>query len=118
MTTSSERENRQPTFSSSSANEITTGNFVAGAIFLLAIGQFAFFTWLTSNQPIIDLWGFRTAQTAVAVPYILREGAWFATVVPVFGEPWVLPIEFPFYQWCVALLVGQQEHQSTHAAQR
>jgi hypothetical protein len=105
MTTSSERENRQPTFSSSSANEITTGNFVAGAIFLLAIGQFAFFTWLTSNQPIIDLWGFRTAQTAVAVPYILREGAWFATVVPVFGEPWVLPIEFPFYQWCVALLV-------------
>jgi hypothetical protein len=104
-TTFFEPENKQATFYSPSANRIASGDFVAGTLFLLAIGQFAFFTWLTSNQPIIDMWGFRTAQTAVAVPYILREGAWFATVVPIFGEPWVLPLEFPFYQWCVALLV-------------
>ena len=29
--------------------------------------------------------------------------SFFASIVPVFGEPWRLPQDFPFYQWCVAL---------------
>jgi hypothetical protein len=51
-----------------------------------------------------DFARFRTSQTAVVVPYMLREGAWLANVVPIFGEPWIVPFEFPFHQWCVALL--------------
>jgi hypothetical protein len=85
---------------------LARGELVAGAICVLALGQFLAFTWLTLDQPIIDLWGFRTAQTAIGVPYMLREGRWLDVVLPVFGEPWIIPLEFPFFQWCVALLVS------------
>lgn len=105
-TTFSQQQNQQPTFSSPSANRLAGGDFVAWAIFLLALGQFMIFTWLTLGQPIIDLWGFRPPQTAIAVPYILRNGQWLATALPILGEPWVIPFEFPFFQWCVALLAS------------
>jgi hypothetical protein len=36
---------------------------------------------------------------------MLREGAWLANVMPVFGEPWIVPLEFPLFQWCVTILV-------------
>ena len=85
-------------------NPDASHDFAAWAIVLLALGQFMFFTWLTLDQPIIDLWGFRPAQTAIPVPYILREGHWLATALPIFGNPWVVPFEFPFFQWCVVLL--------------
>ena len=49
------------------------------------------------------MWGFRPAQTVVSVPYMLSQGAWFANIVPVFGETWIL-LEIPFYQWCVIFL--------------
>jgi hypothetical protein len=78
---------------------------IPALLFMSAFAQFAFFTYLTLNQPILDMWGFRPAQTAASVPYMLHEGAWFANVVPIFGKPWVLALEFPLYQWCVALLV-------------
>ena len=28
---------------------------------------------MTLNQPIIDLWGFRFAQTAVSIPYMMGK---------------------------------------------
>jgi hypothetical protein len=87
------------------AEVIRAADFVAWAIFSLALVQFIVFTVMTLNQPIIDLWAFRPAQTAVSIPYMLRDGAWFAYVTPVLGEPWIVPFEFPFFQWCVALLV-------------
>ena len=73
-------------------------------IFALSVGQFAFFAFWMLDQPIVDLWGFRPAQTAISVQYILSEGAWLLSVVPVFGAPWTLPLEFPAYQWAVAVL--------------
>src|ERR1035441_4976295 len=76
-------------------------NQIAGLIFIVALAQFAFFTWHTLNQPSLDMWGFRPAQTAASVPYMLYDGRWFANIVPIFGEPWVFVLEFPFYQWCV-----------------
>jgi hypothetical protein len=81
----------------------TESSPAALALWCLAAAQFIIFTLLTLGQPAIDLWGFRSAQTAVAVPYMLREGAWLPNIVPVFGEPWILPIDFPIYNWCVAL---------------
>lgn len=77
---------------------------IAGLIFLGALAQFAFFTWQTLNQPSLDMWGFRPSQTSASVPYMLHDGGWLANIVPIFGEPWVLALEFPLYQWCVALL--------------
>ena len=84
---------------------IASGDCLPWLVFGVALCQFLFVTWRTLDQPIVDMWGFRPAQTAISVPYMLRQGAWLANVVPVFGEPWVVAQEFPFYQWCVALLV-------------
>jgi hypothetical protein len=77
---------------------------VVGTVFCVALFQFIILTWVALDQPILDMWGFRPAQTAVSVPYMLHGGALLANVVPVFGEPWILPQEFPFFQWCVALM--------------
>ena len=94
-----------PAGSVSPLARIASGDYVPWLVFCVALCQFMFFTWRTLDQPIVDMWGFRPAQTAISVPYMLRQGAWLANVVPVFGEPWVLAQEFPLYQWCVALLV-------------
>src|SRR4051794_23050631 len=75
---------------------------VAAAVFALALGQFAFFTLYTVNQPLIDMYGFRPAQTAIGIPYMLSDGAWLNYLSPIFGEPWIALLEFPFFQWCVA----------------
>lgn len=81
-----------------------TASQIVGLVFLAALAQFAIYTWQTLNQPILDMWGFRPAQTAASVPYMLHDRQWLATIVPVFGEPWILVLEFPLYQWCVAFL--------------
>ena len=101
----SEPEKTAPAGSLSPLALIASGDYVPWVVFCVALCQFMFFTLRTLDQPIVDMWGFRPAQTAITVPYMLHQGAWLATVVPIFGEPWVLPLEFPFYQWCVALLV-------------
>jgi uncharacterized membrane protein (DUF485 family) len=98
-------ETAAPAGSSSPWARIASGDYVPWLLFGAALCQFLFFTWRTLDQPIVDMFGFRPAQTAISVPYMLREGAWLANVVPVFGEPWVVAQEFPLYQWCVALLV-------------
>ncbi len=101
----SEPEKTAPAGSVSLLARIASGDYVPWLVFCVALCQFMFFTWRTLDQPIVDMWGFRLAQTAISVPYMLHQGAWLANVVPVFGEPWVLAQEFPLYQWCVALLV-------------
>jgi hypothetical protein len=91
-------------FNPSKAGYLDCADWAAWVLFVAALGQFAFWTVWTMDQPIVDMWGFRPAQTAASVPYMLHQQAWFANIVPVFGEPWVLVQEFPLYQWCVALL--------------
>ena len=91
--------------SSSLMGRIASSDFIPWLVFGAALCQFMFFTLRTLNQPIVDMYGFRPAQTAISVHYMLHQGAWLANIVPVFGEPWVIIQEFPLYQWCVALLV-------------
>ena len=79
---------------------------MTAAVFALALGQFAFFTLYTLNQPLIDMYGFRPAQTAISIPYMLSDGAWLNYLTPIFGEPWIVLLEFPLFQWCVALLTA------------
>jgi Dolichyl-phosphate-mannose-protein mannosyltransferase len=76
---------------------------IAAAVFAVSLFHFTFCLLWALDQPILDLWGFRPAQTAISVPFIMSGRGFFASIVPVFGEPWRLPQEFPFYQWCVAL---------------
>lgn len=61
---------------------------------------------LTSlGRPLTDLHGFRQAQTAISVYWMLHGGSWLDYWTPVLGAPWSAPFEFPFYQWLVAGLV-------------
>ena len=46
----------------------------------------------------------RQAQTAWTVRQFLRGGPLLRYETPVFGPPWANPLEFPVYQWIVALL--------------
>jgi Dolichyl-phosphate-mannose-protein mannosyltransferase len=77
---------------------------IAAAVFAFSLFHFTFCLLWALDQPILDLWGFRPAQTAISVPFIMSGRGFFANIVPIFGEPWRLPQEFPFYQWCVALV--------------
>lgn len=60
---------------------------------------------------IIPIWAertdfhpFRQTQTLTMVREIMRNGVDFSSVLPVFGPPWVLPMEFPTYQNLAALI--------------
>jgi hypothetical protein len=57
------------------------------------------------HHTILDQYGFRQAQTATTIAYLLRGGPWVAYETPVLGPPWSIPFEFPLYQWIVALVV-------------
>jgi hypothetical protein len=70
---------------------------------LLLYGAYAMTTgW---NHTILDQYGFRQAQTAITIEYLLKGGPWFAYQTPVLGPPWPIPLEFPVYQWVVACIV-------------
>jgi len=50
---------------------------------------------------------FRESQTAITAHYMATEESPFlAYHVPVKGEPWALPMEFPFFQWITAQVGG------------
>src|SRR5262245_10384506 len=57
------------------------------------------------SHTLNDFHGFRQAQTAIAVDYLVKGGPWIAYETPVFGPPWSIPFEFPLYQWITALVV-------------
>ena len=56
------------------------------------------------NYPIIDMFGFRQAQTAITSYWFVQEGYKFNYITPVLGPPWSVPFEFPIYQYIVALI--------------
>jgi hypothetical protein len=57
------------------------------------------------HHTLQDSYPFRQAQTALTVDTLLHGAPWLAYETPVFGPPWSLPLEFPLYQWLVALAV-------------
>jgi Dolichyl-phosphate-mannose-protein mannosyltransferase len=56
------------------------------------------------SKPLLDLHDFRQTQTALSAYWIMHDGISLAYETPVLGYPWRIPLEFPFYQWIVALL--------------
>lgn len=57
------------------------------------------------NRPLIDQHGFRQAQTAISVWWMLHGGRWWDYETPVLGAGWSVPFEFPLFQWIVAIFV-------------
>jgi Dolichyl-phosphate-mannose-protein mannosyltransferase len=55
------------------------------------------------DKPLLDLHSFRQTQTAISTFYMVgKPGVFFDYITPVFGKPWAIPLELPFYQWTVA----------------
>lgn len=71
----------------------------------LAVGAVLAVLWICfSSEDPFFLAPFRESQTAISADYLLREpaGGMLAFQLPVFGEPWRLPFEFPLYQQVTA----------------
>ena len=62
---------------------------------------------------------FRQTQTALIAHYIDQENNFSPDYsVPLLGKPWVLPLEFPFYEWGVVALsrvTGRPQFESARA---
>lgn len=67
------------------------------AVYVLLASR-GFFAYLTDQH------GFRQTQTALAAQYLDHFSDLFAYQIPVLGEPWAVPFEFPLYQALVRLV--------------
>lgn len=56
------------------------------------------------SYPIIDLFGFRQAQTAITSYWFIDEGYKFNYITPILGPPWSIPFEFPIYQYIASFV--------------
>jgi hypothetical protein len=75
------------------------------AVFLAALGFHFYFVTVNWTYGFMPGHEFRQAQTAIITEYINRQnnfGIYYET--PILGKPWAFPLEFPFYQWTVALV--------------
>ena len=58
--------------------------------------------WQNKHLPGVE---FRQAQTALSIYWIDAENDFsLAYPTPVLGKPWSIPMEFPLYQWTVAVV--------------
>lgn len=73
-------------------------------IFLFVSTVYIIFFACSSTLPILEGNSFRQTQTAISAQYILSENAYFPYLTPIFGPPWSIPFEAPFYIWLVALV--------------
>src|SRR6516164_5284174 len=75
------------------------------AILFLIVGFAWSFVYLTGdwNRSLLGLHMWRQTQTAMTSYWFVHEGFRMDYQTPVFGPPWSIPFEFPFYQALVAL---------------
>lgn len=63
--------------------------------------------WLVTrhwNESLRDGHEFRQIQTAITADFARDHGFKLAYETPVLGPPWSIPMEFPLYQWTVAVV--------------
>jgi hypothetical protein len=81
-----------------------SGQFMALMILAGALAANIIFIVRGWNAPLADRHEFRQTQTAVAARQIARDGMTLSTYIPVFGPPWDVPFECPFYQNIVGVI--------------
>ena len=84
-------------------SKVTVSDAAAWVLCALA---FAFGAWglqVGWNHGILDVHAWRQSHTAISVQEMLRGGPFWHYRTPIFGPPWQWPLEFPIYQWLVAL---------------
>ncbi len=57
------------------------------------------------DLPFVNPYAYRQSQTALGIREYAENGFSILHEIPTFGEPWVVPLEFPIYQWTSAILV-------------
>lgn len=73
--------------------------FISASVLSL---RFMFAGWSGS---LLELHSFRQTQTAISVASMLKSGDILHYQTPVLGPPWEIPMEFPFFQALVFVLV-------------
>jgi hypothetical protein len=76
----------------------------AWLLIVYGAGALVYLLRISWDQPVLDIHGFRQAQTAITAYWLSKGAPWLMYHTPVFGAPWSVPFEFPLYQWLVALL--------------
>ena len=71
-----------------------------GLVLLLALGLLTQ-SW---NASLLDRYEFRQLQTALSTWWIAEAGWQLDYLMPLFGPPWSVPMEFPLYQIIVSTL--------------
>ncbi|MBP6506157.1 MAG: hypothetical protein KA257_01220 [Opitutaceae bacterium] len=74
------------------------------AVFVLILGGAAWMLTRSWHASILDRYEFRQLQTALSIFWMKQAGLRLDYLTPLFGPPWSIPMEFPIYQWIVALL--------------
>jgi hypothetical protein len=77
--------------------------------FLIALAILAalYSVSLLARADQFTLTPFREGQTAITAFYMAKgESPFLAYHLPVFGQPWAVPFEFPLFQWLAAKLGG------------
>lgn len=69
------------------------------------------------DLPLVGPYAYRQSQTAIGIRQYEEEGLSILHEIPTFGEPWVLPMEFPLYQW-ISAEIGRASGWSTERAGR
>jgi hypothetical protein len=77
--------------------------YVIVAVSFLVHLYFSFVGW---NNNLLDFFSFRQTQTAITSFYVIQEGFQINYQTPILGAPWSIPMEFPLYQWIVAIVVA------------
>ena len=50
------------------------------------------------DSTLLDHMGYRQTQTALSAMWMSYSDSWIDFIFPVFGYPWLLPMEYPIYQ--------------------
>ncbi len=66
-------------------------------LFLIFLLPIIFYIY-SYNSTLLDHMGYRQTQTALATLWMSSSESWIDFIFPVFGYPWLLPMEYPIYQ--------------------
>ncbi|MGB8353667.1 MAG: hypothetical protein WCD79_07265, partial [Chthoniobacteraceae bacterium] len=79
---------------------------IARVLFFVAlvVNIYCLVRWI--KQPLLDQFYFRQTQTALSTYWLEHTPGlahWLNYETPILGSPWQIPMEFPLFQWIVAL---------------
>ena len=75
------------------------------SLFLIFLLPIIFYIY-SYNSTLLDHMGYRQTQTALSTLWMSNSDSWLNFIFPVFGYPWLLPLEYPIFK---LFHIGYQE---------